>query len=264
MTFRLSHAYFKFATAALAASVAATVPLSAEAADFRVTDGVFSFTANTVLPGVGLVPAEGTVPAAGGFTIGLPIESSSFQFSDDNGFTFESGSLDLGGVVRTTVGGAINFSDFSIFSNSSGLILDNFSGNLFELDISAVNSADENLNIAGTLIAEGTGFFSNFPELVGSSVGTFQLNAQALDITPEPPAPEPPAPEPPAPEPPAPEPPAPEPPAPEPPAPEPPAPEPPIITPVDPGDDPASVPEPGTVFALLATAGAFFVRKRMS
>ncbi|MEM7796206.1 MAG: PEP-CTERM sorting domain-containing protein [Cyanobacteria bacterium P01_C01_bin.118] len=229
MVFRLFHSYFKFATIAVAMSVTAVFPSSVSAATFTVTDGLFSFTADDILPafpGIDIVAISGDTTPAPGFNSGLDfLDSTDLVFSDDGGFAPESGRIDLAGVLGNTLSPLVTFQGINLTPAGNDFLLSDSIDALFDADVTNIISVGETLILEGDLSSGPGSILDTALDLTGD-VGTFRIDAIATDITP--------------------------------------APAPPVITPpVDtPGDDPTSVPEPGTVFALLATAGAFWTRKR--
>lgn len=224
MTFRLSHSYFKLATAAAAVSGAALFPVAASAATFEVIDGLISFTAEDILtsvPGVELtVESDGVTPVAG-FELGLEFDDATdFVFSDDSDFTPVSGSINLAGVIGNTLLPLLDFQGVTLEPTGGNIfaVSDTF-GFLFNARVDEVIDVGESLILEGAFITE-PGSILSADVGVRDEFGTFRIDATAAAVDEPGPGPGP-------------------------------SPEP-----------PASVPEPGIVFALLGAAGTFWTSKR--
>ena len=202
----LCRSYFRFATAAAAASLAAvTIPSAVNAATFTADSGALNIDFNVLdqdLIGLG----DGSVDPAPGFTAAVPfLNPNDFMFSDDGGFTIESttpinldGLLGFAGLPQQFENFVLTPISTNSWTLSSDFIPSGVTGDLFDLTIDTIGSVGTTLSLEGTLTPTPGGGIPPIPGITGTFL--IEANASSTDPMPDPdpdPDPEPePAPQP--------------------------------------------------------------------
>lgn len=177
-------------------------PIEVEAATFKVISGVTSIDRDheDILRNIGLILRGNNhtvAPIPSNYLVGFNIDSATnFTFSDENGFTPLSGTIEHTGTVtfndKITVGDfSLGFAPGRTVKDASGFVLrDTFSLDtiLFDLSIPEPVAFDsKNLTIPDVklLISPEFANIMQKPDLTGSFAGTARIDAQVVAV-PEP------------------------------------------------------------------------------